>query len=72
MRPVQNNEDMRSVQKIEESCESMICSILINRHNKKTPHKREDAGYTKYPACYEKVICKPMAGSRLIYSMLEL
>ena len=39
---------------------------------KKTPHKREDARYLAYLACYEKVICKPMAGSHLIYSMLEL
>jgi hypothetical protein len=28
----------------------------------KNPRKREDARYTKYLACYEKVICKPVNG----------
>jgi hypothetical protein len=48
-------------------------SIFVNRPvNKKSPRKREDARYLAYLACYEKVICKPMAGSHLIYSMIEL
>jgi hypothetical protein len=28
----------------------------------KKPHKREDARYARYLACYEKVICKPVNG----------
>ena len=43
-----------------------------SRENKKTPIKGRMPGTSLYLACYEKVICKPMAGSRLIYSMLEL
>ena len=43
-----------------------------SRENKKTPIKGSMPGTSLYLACYEKVICKPMAGSRLIYSMLEL
>ena len=40
-----------------------------SRENKKTPIKGRMPGTSLYLACYEKVICKPMAGSHLIYSM---